>query len=310
MKCNESEIFSCEICCMKKRNDPTRYFISETRLDEKFLVCPEGHKLFPLNCDNCKSSWEGFVKDKNRILCLQCDYPVHVFTETPRKCEEAHVKIFEEAPGCLICTCCQSFELDLFILLPMGKNHVYFQCGNCSLEMVVKPKCSMMLTRLNHNQSGEGCTNSKSIEDTLSIETFLTAHISDGEFRKVLKVAQSRLDCLQSKYEEVSNAAGFQDQKRRHPKKISKLVEKLLADKRFHLVSKRILQKTPMVASVLIGLLVGAAFENAKVGENAALGCFVLLKAISDLLLAELESRAENSRDRKTTLETEAYKYQ
>ena len=291
---DDNELFTCEVCS-NGNNKPMGSSLKVPPTDENAMFCPRGHVLFPKTCDNCKESWQGFVRDRNRILCLHCDYPVHVFLgdAQPLQTEEKDVKLFDKAPGFLICTCCQSFEIDLFMLLPIDETHLYFRCSNCLLEMILEAKESFLDSAIEF-LGDQSCSAVTASDNLLADATFLTSRIPQKLFNEMMVVAESRLCNLQDQLNDPRTTANERNARnfQRRPKTLKKVIDKLLQDQKVRGVAQQILGKVPAMGSDLIGVLVTALTKDPEKGAAAGLIGGAVLKPLCELISADLENRA------------------
>ena len=181
----------CEVC----QTSSTTILDDSARSADNFILCEQGHKLFPAKCDGCHLSWDAFVKERGRIRCVRCDYPVQVFDNQLSSEDTEGARLFDETPGFLICRCCEQFELDLFTLFPIDDKHIYFQCMKCSLEMIVASKKSPPRFR-----SRVKCMLMKGDKSNFpeGFESFLTSELPENEFNRVFEVAKSRIGMLEA----------------------------------------------------------------------------------------------------------------
>ena len=129
----------CDFHAKKFDGDGIPEFVME---DEGYLWCPNEHRLFSSSCENCEGKYTQFCRNKNRILCLACDYPVYIFKlplldNFDFLGDKFDMHALERE---ICCGKCSNSSLREFQIIPIDNEMLSVTCHRCDLEQIVVPK--------------------------------------------------------------------------------------------------------------------------------------------------------------------------
>ncbi|XP_063711799.1 uncharacterized protein LOC134840074 [Symsagittifera roscoffensis] len=135
------------ICCQKCDFHATTFdsdghpeFVIE---DEGYLWCPNNHRLFRSFCEVCAGTYTHFYRNRNRVLCVSCDYPVFIF-KLPLLDHfdfldyKFDLTVLEREICCERHNCSNS-SLREFQIIPIDDKILSLTCHKCDLEQIIVP---------------------------------------------------------------------------------------------------------------------------------------------------------------------------
>ena len=156
------ELVCCQTCFFHSPSykDGMPEFVSEDP-ENGYVCCPNNHKLFPAKCDSCGSKFTSFYRNRNRILCSACSYPVYIFKLPAVKNFDFLGDYFdlERIQRSIKCNSCSNEALQEFQIIPIDEDLISVTCRFCNSEQLIESE-----VRKNMDQQTRRGTNSRNDE--------------------------------------------------------------------------------------------------------------------------------------------------